>query len=172
MPTKSDQKYDLEKIINQIVAKYEAKPPALIMILQDVQKHYRYLPAEALKRVAKEMDLPLAQIYGVATFYKSFSLKPKGKNHICVCTGTACHVRQANVIITKLEMDLKIKAGETSPDGQFSFETVNCLGACALGPLVTANEEYYGNMTVTKVDKMMDKLRGKNVTDDIEEEAV
>jgi len=172
MPTKSDQKYDLEKIINQIVAKYEAKPPALIMILQDVQKHYRYLPAEALKRVAKEMDLPLAQIYGVATFYKSFSLKPKGKNHICVCTGTACHVRQANVIITKLEMDLKIKAGETSPDGQFSFETVNCLGAYALGPLVTANEEYSGNMPVTKVDKMMDKLRGKNVTDDIEEEAV
>jgi NADH:ubiquinone oxidoreductase subunit E len=171
MGIKSDNKYDLEKIIRQIVTKYEAKSPALIMILQDVQKHYRYLPADALRLVAKEMNLPLAQIYGVATFYKSFSLKPKGKNHICVCTGTACHVRQADVIVTKLEMDLGIKASETTADGNFSFETVNCLGACALGPLVTANDEYYGNMTVTKVDKMLARLRGVETGADAEEEA-
>jgi NADH-quinone oxidoreductase subunit E len=131
------------------------------MILQDIQKHYRYLPSDALKFVAKKMNLPLAQIYGVATFYKSFSLKPKGKNHICVCTGTACHVRQADVILSKLELALKIKPGETTPDNEFSFETVNCLGACALGPLVTANDVYYGNMDVTKVDKMLAKLTGE-----------
>jgi NADH-quinone oxidoreductase subunit E len=153
--------YDIEQAIGEIVEKYEAKPTALIMILQDIQKHYRYLPMDALKLVARKMNLPLAQIYGVATFYRSFSLKPKGKNHICVCTGTACHVRQADVILSKLELALNIKAGETTPDNEFSFETVNCLGACALGPLVTANEVYYGNMDVTKVDKMLAKLKGQ-----------
>ena len=104
------------------------------------------------------MKLPIAQIYGVATFYKSFSLEPKGRNHICVCTGTACHVRQASIIVGKLERDLKIKAGETTEDKEYSLETVNCLGACALGPLVTANGEYFGNMTVDKTDKMLKKL--------------
>lgn len=172
MKTMIDSKYDLEQAIDSIVKKYEAQPTALIMILQDVQKHYRYLPEKALRLVAAKMKLPLAQIYGVATFYRSFSLKPKGKNHVCVCTGTACHVRQANVIVERLETDLGIKAGETSKDLEFSLETVNCLGACALGPLVTANEVYYGNMTVSKVDRMLAKLQGKEESpDDDEEEA-
>lgn len=162
--------YDIEGAITEIVEKYEAKPTALIMILQDVQKHYRYLPVDALKFVSRKMNLPLAQIYGVATFYRSFSLKPKGKNHICVCTGTACHVRQADIIVSKLELALGIRAGETTSDNEFSFETVNCLGACALGPLVTANEIYYGNMDVIKVDRMLAKLRGKEEEETAEEE--
>lgn len=166
-----DVSYDVEDAITSIVDKYEAKPTALIMILQDIQKHYRYLPIDALKMVSQKMNLPLAQIYGVATFYKSFSLKPKGRNHICVCTGTACHVRQADVILNKLELELKIKAGETTPDNEYSFETVNCLGACALGPLVTANDVYYGNMDVTKVDRMMAKLRGQEEEETSDEEA-
>jgi len=166
-----DVSYDVEDAITSIVDKYEAKPTALIMILQDIQKHYRYLPIDALKMVSQKMNLPLAQIYGVATFYKSFSLKPKGRNHICVCTGTACHVRQADVILSKLELELKIKAGETTPDNEYSFETVNCLGACALGPLVTANDVYYGNMDVTKVDRMMAKLRGQEEEETSDEEA-
>ena len=116
------------------------------------------------------MGLPIAQIYGVATFYRAFSLKPKGKNHICVCTGTACHVRQANVIVNQLETKLGIKAGETTQDQNFSLETVNCLGACALGPLVTANDVYYGNMTATKVDRMLEKLGGQVAAGDEEEE--
>ncbi len=153
--------FDLEQSITAIVKEYGAKPSALIMILQDIQKHYRYLPKDAMEMVAKKMRLPLAQIYGVATFYRSFSLEPKGKNHICVCTGTACHVRQANVIVDKLERDLGIKSGETTADQQFSLESVNCLGACALGPLVTANDVYWGNMTVSKVDKMLAEVRGK-----------
>ena len=111
--------------------------------------------------VAKKMRLPLAQIYGVATFYRSFSLEPKGRNHICVCTGTACHVRQSRVILEQLERDLKIKAGETSADHEFSLERVNCLGACALGPLVTANEIYYGNMTVAKIERMLQEIKNK-----------
>jgi NADH:ubiquinone oxidoreductase subunit E len=156
-----DTKYDLQSKIEEIVAEYGAKSTALIMILQDVQKHYRYLPEEALRAVAKTMKLPLAQIYGVATFYRSFTLKPTGRNHICVCTGTACHVRQAVVIVDKLERDLGITAGETTADGEVSLETVNCLGACALGPLATANGIYYGNMTVAKVDKMLSEVLHK-----------
>jgi NADH:ubiquinone oxidoreductase subunit E len=156
-----DTKYDLQSKIEEIVAEYGAKSTALIMILQDVQKHYRYLPEDALRAVAKTMKLPLAQIYGVATFYRSFTLKPTGRNHICVCTGTACHVRQAVVIVDKLERDLGIRAGETTADGEMSLETVNCLGACALGPLATANGVYYGNMTVAKVDKMLAEVLHK-----------
>jgi len=155
-----------EEIIGHIVKGYQRKPNALIMILQDVQAHYRYLPVVALDLVAAEMGLPRAQIYGVATFYRSFRLKPKGKNHICVCTGTACHVRQADVIVDKLQRDLAINPGETTPDMEYSLETVNCLGACALGPLVTANGVYYGNMTVAKVDKMLGRLGGKETSDD------
>ena len=173
MTTLVENNYDLAEAIDNIVNKYEAKPTALIMILQDVQKHYRYLPLDALRLVAKKMDLPLAQIFGVATFYRSFSLKPKGKNHICVCTGTACHVRQASVIVDRLGTSLGIKIGQTSLDNEFSLETVNCLGACALGPLVTANEAYHGNMTVTKVDRMVDALKGResDVETDEEEES-
>lgn len=162
--------YDLEQAIHNIVDHYQAKPTALIMVLQDIQKHYRYLPKEALKLVAQKMGLPIAQIYGVATFYRAFSLIPKGKNHICVCTGTACHVRQANVIVNRLETTLGIQAGETSKDQNFSLETVNCLGACALGPLVTANDIYYGNMTATKVERMIEKLGGNVAAGDDEEE--
>jgi NADH-quinone oxidoreductase subunit E len=165
-----DNNYDLEQAIQNIVDHYQAKPTALIMVLQDIQKHYRYLPKEALKLVAQKMGLPIAQIYGVATFYRTFSLKPKGKNHICVCTGTACHVRQANVIVNRLETTLGIQAGETSKDQNFSLETVNCLGACALGPLVTANDIYYGNMTASKVERMIEKLGGKEAAGDEEEE--
>jgi NADH:ubiquinone oxidoreductase subunit E len=165
--------YDIEQAIAGIVDKYGAKPMSLIMVLQDVQRHYRYLPKDALKMVAKKMDLPIAQIYSVATFYRAFSLKPKGKNHICVCTGTACHVRQAEVIVNRLETVLGIKAGETTTDQGFSLETVNCLGACALGPLVTANETYHGNMTATKVERMLDELSGKKSSgENIEEDEV
>jgi len=160
-----------DRAIDEIVDRYGAKPNALIMILQDVQKHHRYLSRDDLKSVAGKMNIPLAQIYGVATYYKSFSLKPKGKNHICVCTGTACHVRLAQVIIEKFETDLKIKAGQSTPDMEFSLETVNCLGACALGPLVTANEVYFGNMNATKVDKLLARLKGKEIEEKAEEEA-
>ncbi len=171
MTVVADTKYDLQSKIEEIVGEYGAKPTALIMILQDIQKHYRYLPEEALRAVAKSMKLPLAQIYGVATFYRAFTLKPTGKNHICVCTGTACHVRQAVVIVDKLERDLGISAGETTANGEVSLETVNCLGACALGPLVTANGVYYGNMTVNKVEKMLSEVLHKKQASGTTEEA-
>ena len=153
------EQYDVAEAIGPIVDRYEARPTALIMVLQDIQKHFRYLPEEALFQVARQMQLPLAQVFGVATFYKSFSLKPKGRHHICVCTGTACHVRQARVVMDKLEMDLAIHPGETSADMEFSLETVNCLGACALGPLITVDEDFHGNMTSVKVDQILKKVK-------------
>jgi NADH-quinone oxidoreductase subunit E len=150
---------DLQETIEEIVDRYHKRPTALIMVLQDVQKTYNYLPQKALRTVADYLQLPIAQIYGVATFYKAFSLKPKGRHHVCVCTGTACHVRQARTIVEKMQRDLGIKAGETTADGEFSLETVNCLGACALGPLVTIDSAYHGSMTVSRVDKVLQPFR-------------
>ena len=153
------EQYDVAEAIGRIVELYEARPTALIMVLQDIQKHFRYLPEEALLQVARQMQLPLAQVFGVATFYKSFSLKPKGRHHICVCTGTACHVRQARVVMDRLEIDLEIHPGETTSDMEFSLETVNCLGACALGPLITVDEDFHGNMTSVKVNDILKQLK-------------
>jgi NADH-quinone oxidoreductase subunit E len=164
--------YDIQQAIEGIISQYGAKPQSLIMVLQDIQKHYHYLPMEALRMTAVKMNLPIAQIYGVATFYKAFSLEPKGKHHICVCTGTACHVRQAKVIVDNLELILGIKNRETTKDGEISMETVNCLGACALGPLITVDEVYYGNMNVTKLGKLVNQLKGiADTGSDVEEEA-
>ncbi|MBD3162483.1 MAG: NAD(P)H-dependent oxidoreductase subunit E [Candidatus Eisenbacteria bacterium] len=147
--------------VDEIIAAYEAKPTALIMILQEVQEVYRYLPVEALEQISKRMDIALAQIYGVATFYKSFSLTPRGKHHVCVCTGTACHVRNSRSIVEKLERDLGIKRGETTEDLEYTLETVNCVGACALGPVVIADGKYWGRLTVSDTDKMLQALGGK-----------
>jgi NADH:ubiquinone oxidoreductase subunit E len=151
--------YDLEHVISEAIERYEAKPTALIMVLQDIQKHYHYLPIDALRAVASKMNLPIAQIYGVATFYKAFSLTPKGKHHICVCSGTACHVRQANVIIDHLRRELNTEPGHTTADGELSFETVNCFGACAVGPLVTVDDEFHGNVTVSIMNRILEAVR-------------
>ena len=168
---KSDEKpFDLEKTVTGIIDHYQAKPTALIMAMQDIQTQFNYLPREVLELVGRKMNLPLAQIYSVATFYKSFSLEPKGKHHICVCTGTACHVRQASVIVDNLSLALGINPRMTTPDREFSFETVNCLGACALGPLVTVNGEYQGKMTVSKMNRLLDEIRGVETEEEPAEE--
>ena len=141
--------------VDEIVASYQAKPTALIMILQEVQQEFHYLPKEALERVSRKMDLAMSQIYGVATFYKAFSLHPKGR-HICsVCTGTACHVRGAPRLLDKLERDLKVKNGGTTKDGRFTVQTVNCVGACALGPVVVIGEDCHGKLTAAKLEKIV-----------------
>lgn len=117
-----------------------------IAILTAIQAEYGYLPEEALRIVASATGTSMTDIYGVATFYRAFSLHPRGKHHVCVCLGTACHVRGAQMVVEEFERKLHIHPGETTPDGLFSLETVNCLGACALGPIVMVDEE-----TVTKV---------------------
>ena len=145
--------------VDRIVAQYEAKPTALIMILQEVQQEFFYLPQTAIERISRKMDLALSQVYGVATFYKAFSLEPRGRHHVCVCTGTACHVRNARSILEKFERDLGVERGNTTPDREFTLETVNCVGACALGPVVVLDEKYWGHVTVQDVDKIIESTR-------------
>lgn len=146
--------------VKEIVKKHGGSEGQLIGILQDVQKEYNYLPRAALKRVSKLLDVPLSRIYAVATFFKAFALEPRGKNHVCVCMGTACHVRGAPRILEEVEREIGIKAGETDKELLYTLETVNCVGACALGPVAVVNGEYHGKLDTQKVSKMIKKMKG------------
>jgi NADH-quinone oxidoreductase subunit E len=144
--------------VRRIIAKYDGQRRAIIPILQDVQDRERWLSPQVLEEVARGLDVPLAHVYSVATFYKSFSLKPRGR-HICtVCQGTACHVRGGAAILESFERKLGISAGETSPDKEYTLERVNCLGACALAPLAIVDGRYYGQMTETKANAVLETL--------------
>ncbi len=145
--------------ISKICEKHEDIGGGLIAILEDIQSTYSYLPEEALKKVAVETGRSLVDVYGVATFYRSFSLKPRGKHLISVCVGTACHVRGANNIVKEVERQLGVKAGETTDDKEFTLETVNCLGACALGPVVVVDGHYFPQVKVSTVSEIIDKAR-------------
>jgi NADH-quinone oxidoreductase subunit E len=129
----------------------------LVSILQDIQADYNYLPREALEQVSKDMDVPLSQVYSVATFFKALSLTPRGRHLINVCLGTACHVRGAMRVLETLERDLDVKSCETTKDLKFTLETVNCVGACALGPVVVVDGEYHGQMKTEKVKDVLEK---------------
>jgi len=142
---------EIDEIINQ-----EAfGEGSLIAALEAIQRRYSYLPSEAIVLASDLFGLPLSQIYAVATFYNAFSLKPKGKHCLHVCMGTACHVRGSLQVLDRLESKLGIKAGETSRDHLFTLETVNCLGACALGPIMVTDGEYSGQMNSQKVDRLL-----------------
>ncbi len=141
-----------------IVKKHGSDKSAIIAVLQDIQEALNYLPKEALKTAAKALNIPISRVYEVATFYTAFSLKPRGEHVVKICMGTACHVRGASAIQDKLERTLGIKPGETTADKKFSLETVNCVGACALGPVVVINTEYHGQVTMAKVDKIIGKI--------------
>jgi NADH-quinone oxidoreductase subunit E len=130
---------------------------SLISMLEEIQAQYRYLPRDAMILISEGLGVPLSQIYSVATFYHSFSLVPRGKHTICVCTGTACHVRGAVQVLERLESRLGVAAGGTTRDCEFTLETVNCLGCCALGPVVVVDNEYEGQMTTRKVDKLLQR---------------
>lgn len=134
---------------------------SLLSILHNIQREWGYLPEEKLREIAVMLGMPLIDVCGVATFYKSFSLTPKGRHQIKVCLGTACHVRGANRILKEVERKLGIKSGETSEDGEFSLETVMCLGCCAIGPVVVMDDRYYGKMTTAKLESMLMQLGGK-----------
>ncbi len=137
--------------VEQFVQQYGSKKHAVIMILQDIQDKFNYLPQDILRDLSKTIDLPLSRIYSISTYYKLFSLQPKGK-HLCqVCLGTACHVKGAGKLLDRLERDLNIRPGETTEDIQFSLETVRCVGACSLAPVVMINEKVYGNVTTKMV---------------------
>lgn len=137
------------------ITKYNNEKKALISILQDIQEEYNYLPQKALRIVSKALGIPLIDIFGVATFYRAFSLEPRGKHLITVCLGTACHVRGGPKILEEFERKLNIEAGETSKDGQFTLETVACLGCCAIGPVVVVDGDYYAQTTIRKVGPIL-----------------
>jgi NADH:ubiquinone oxidoreductase subunit E len=145
--------------IQSIVEKYKSGKNSLIGVMQDISQEYGYLPEEVLQEVARQIEVPISIFYSLATFYSSFRLEPIGRKHVCVCVGTACHVRGAAKIVETVERDLQIKAGETSRDGNYTLETVNCVGACALGPLVTVNGEYHGKMDQKKITRLIKSLR-------------
>jgi NADH-quinone oxidoreductase subunit E len=140
---------------NEILARYPAERRSLVMVLQDVQKAYQYLPRPALERVAEGLGVPRSHVYHLATFYRAFSLKPRGRHLCTVCMGTACHVRGALRLVEHVERRAGLKAGETTPDLELTLETVNCVGACALGPVVIVDGEYVGSATTIKVDKAL-----------------
>ena len=145
--------------IVRIVEKHNNDRGGLISTLEDIQSKYGYLPEDALRIVAKRTGHSLVDLFGVATFYRSFSLKPKGRHLISVCLGTACHVRGAPIIAGEFERQLGISAGETTSDNEFTLETVNCLGACALGPMVVVDAHYYSNVNTRKVKQILKRAR-------------
>jgi len=145
-------------VVERVVAKHHGRKRALIPILQDLQEHFRWLPPEVLDEVARQLGLPTAHVWSVATFYRSFSLEPRGRHTCTVCLGTACHVRGGAAILEHFERRLGIPAGRTSADGEFTLERVNCLGACALAPLVVVDGEYHGQMTETKANDVLKKI--------------
>ncbi len=148
----------VEDMHKEIFKNYTAKERGnLIAMLQDVQDIYGYLPEEGLQDIADFLGMPLSGVYGVATFYNQFRLTPLGKNVIRVCRGTACHVKNSANILTALETELKIKAGETTRDKLFTLETVACIGACSIAPVININDEYYGRLTVKEIPKIIRK---------------
>jgi NADH-quinone oxidoreductase subunit E len=145
--------------VTEILTKYQADESALIAILQDIQEEYSYLPKPVLVQVSKELNIPLSRVLSLATFFKAFSLKPKGKHPVHVCLGTACHVRGAQLVLEKIERELGIKSGETSADGEFSLDAVRCVGCCGLAPVVQVGEEVHGKITQTKVAGVIKKYK-------------
>lgn len=149
-----------EQEIQNILTKYSgSQQGGLISILEDIQNKYGYLPKDALEVVSANTGRSLVDLYGVATFYKSFSLTPRGKHLICVCLGTACHVRSAPMIVEEFERQLGVAAGNTTSDDEFTLETVNCLGACALGPIVMVDGHYFSKVETAKVKRIIKKAK-------------
>jgi len=136
--------HDLSKA-EEILGRYPHEEPALIQVLQDVHRAYNYLPCDVLERVAEALDVPLAKVFSVSTFYKAFSLEPQGDTIVKVCTGTACHIRGAGQLVEELERQLGVGPGETTADMKFTVKTVNCVGACAMAPVLIVGEKYWGS---------------------------
>ncbi len=147
----------------EILARYPHEREQLIQVLQEVNRTYNYLPPESLRQVAEVLGVPLASVYGVARFYGAFSLEPRGRNIVQVCEGTACHVRGASGVSDEFKRILGLgEAGGTTADMEFTVVGVNCVGACALGPVVIANGEYHGHLRANKVGKLVRRMRKKD----------
>jgi NADH:ubiquinone oxidoreductase subunit E len=154
-----------QKVIS-LTEKYGQQKKALISILQDIQTEFNYLPQDALRLVSEILDIPLIDIIGVATFYRSFSLEPRGEHQVTVCLGTACHVRGGPKILEEFAKKLDVEPGKTTDDGQFTLETVACLGCCAIGPVVVVDDDYYAHTSLRKVDSILKTYRKKEKDND------
>ena len=142
--------------VDEIIDKHPAQKEALIQLLLDMQSELNWIPKEAVQRINERLRVPLSQIYRVASFYKAMSLTPRGRHVVNVCLGTACHVRGGPRIMDKAEESLKIRAGETTQDMKFTLERVNCLGCCAIGPVVVVDRDYYGKVAPAKVKEVLE----------------
>ncbi|MCP4403513.1 MAG: NAD(P)H-dependent oxidoreductase subunit E [bacterium] len=151
----------MDESLQCIIEKYQQERGTLIGLLQDMQETFGYLPEENLEEVSKVLDVPLSRLFSLITFYTSFRLEPMGKHHLCTCVGTACHVRGAPNVVETIEQALHVKNGETTADKEFTVETVNCFGACALGPLVVIDGDYHAKMTQTKTKKLLQSYTKK-----------
>ena len=140
-----------------VLERYPAEEASLIQVLQDVHRAYNYLPCEVLGRVADALGVPIAKVYSVGTFYKAFSLTPQGRVIVKVCTGTACHIRGATQLIDELGRKLSLKPGETTEDLSYTLKTVNCVGACAMAPVLIVGERYHGGAKAAKIDAYLEK---------------
>ena len=147
--------------LDKLCEKYTDERGAIVELLQTIQSEEHYLPREALERVSGNLEIPLSQLYGLATFYRAFSLKPLGKHQITCCMGTACHVRGGKRIVEQVQRLLGIPVGDTTADGLFSLHTVNCVGACAVAPIVMMDDEYHGDMNPAKVGALIERCRCK-----------
>jgi NADH-quinone oxidoreductase subunit E len=148
-----------------IMKSYPNSKRYTLAILQDVQREYGYIPREVMNSLSEYLNLPISKIYSISTFYKSLSLEVKGKYIIKVCDGTACHIRDSKTILDEIQELLGIKPGDTTQDGLFSIEIVNCLGACALAPVMVINGKYYGKMNKEKIKSIIDEYKGALVNE-------
>ena len=154
----AEEEIDLKDIL-KILEKHDEDRGGLIAILEEIQAKYGYLPEKSLRITSEKTGRPLVDVYSVATFYRSFSLKPRGRHLVCACLGTACHVRGAPRIVEELKHQLGIKEGETTPDKEFTLETVNCLGACALGPVVVIDGHYFSKVRKSRISQLLEQAR-------------
>ncbi len=151
-----------EAKLDEIIVKWKRDRSYLIEMLQDVQEHYRYIPQQVARQLATELDVPLNRIFHIATFYQGFSLQPRGKYPVAVCTGTACHVKGGTRILENIMRDLELEQeGQATPDGLFSVESVRCLGCCGLAPVVTVGGEVYGDTSSVKMIKILQRQKKK-----------
>jgi len=148
-----------EEKLKAIIEEHKGQPGCLMPVLQQAQDVYGYLPIEVQIMIADGLEMSLGEVFGVATFYSQFSLKPKGKNNVSVCLGTACYVKGADKVLEEVEKELGIKSGECSEDGLFSITTCRCVGACGLAPVMMVNDDVYGKMTVEKVAEILNKYK-------------
>jgi len=150
----------VDEIIEKNISEHKKQEKSpLIPVLQDIQKIYGWLPEQALVRASNKLKVPTIELYGVASFYNEFRLKPLGDYHIVVCTGTACHVRGAPLLISELERSLGVEEGEVTPDQKFSLEGARCVGTCAVAPVIIVNGKYHGNMDKKKLNKLIEELQ-------------